>query len=137
MDNPHRLRRGQSLKIPRYEVKTAQKSGPAEAPVQVAQKLEIKVTQPETEQAQLVGPEVNNVTHPEPPQIAFTDASAESILFNKNRPAFTPVIFVAKNGKDYPVGVIQIDFDETQFGFIEARYWSCPAGSLSREKWSG
>jgi len=119
MDNPHSLRRGQILKIPKYEVQTDEKSGPAEAPVQVAQKLEVKVAQPETEQAQLVGPEVNNVTHPEPPQIAFTDASAESILFNKNRPAFTPVIFVAKNGKDYPVGVIQVDFDETLSHFAD------------------
>jgi len=112
MDNPHSLRRGQRLKIPKYEVKTAEKSGPAGTPVQVAQKLEIKVTQPETEQAQL-GPANNNATHPKKPQIAFTDASAESILFNKNRPAFTPVKFVAKNEKSYPVGVIQIDFDET------------------------
>jgi len=112
MDNPHRLRRGQNLKIPRYEVKTAEKSGPAEAPVQVAQKLEVKVTQPETEQAQ-VGPANNSAPHLGKPQIAFIDASAESILFNKNRPAFTPVKFVAKNEENYPVGVIQIDFDET------------------------
>jgi len=112
MDNPHRLRRGQSLKIPRYEAKTAEKSGPAEAPVQVAQKLEVKVTQPETELAQ-VGPTNNSAPHLGKPQIAFIDASAESILFNKNRPAFTPVKFVAKNEENYPVGVIQIDFDET------------------------
>jgi len=114
MDNPHRLRRGQKLKIPQYETvaQVNQDMGPAQLPIQVAQKLEVKVTQPTTKEA-LVGPANNGDTHSKTNQIAFTDASAESILFNKNRPAFTPIKFVAKNKQDYPMGVIQIDFDET------------------------
>jgi len=110
LKNPNSLRRGQSIKIPIYKV--AEKANLSEAPTQVAKKLEVKVTQPEPEKVRL-GPENGNNASQDPPQIAFVDASAESVLFNKNRPAFTPVVFVAKNKKNYPVGIIQIDFDET------------------------
>lgn len=103
MKNPNNLRRGQIIKIPTYKV--VQKVNLSETPIQVAQKLEVKITQPE--------PEKGNNTSQEKPQITFTDAPAELVLFNKNRPAFTPVKFVTKNKKNYPVGIIQIDFDET------------------------
>jgi len=110
MKNPNRLRRGQSLKIPTYKV--IEKTNLSEEPIQIAKKLEIKVTQPEPDKVRL-GPETGNNSSHEKPQTAYIDASAELVLFNKNRPAFTPVKFVAKNEKNYPVGIIQIDFDET------------------------
>ena len=110
MKNPNRLRRGQSIKIPTYKV--IEKTNLSEEPIQIAKKLEIKVTQPEPDKVRL-GPGTGNNSSQEKPQTAYIDASAELVLFNKNRPAFTPVKFVAKNEKNYPVGIIQIDFDET------------------------
>ncbi|TDJ51742.1 MAG: LysM peptidoglycan-binding domain-containing protein [Nitrospina sp.] len=110
MENPNNLRRGQIIKIPTYKV--VQKANLSEAPIQVAQKLEVKITQPEPEKVRL-DPENENNASQEKPQITFTDASPELVLFNKNRPAFTPVKFVTKNKKNYPVGIIKVDFDET------------------------
>lgn len=115
MDNPHSLRPGQRIKVPKpgtdFEVKLAM----------AATKKEMAANPPKLKvQMNEIQPGENTIVASTTP--IEKDAQVETVLsnlvrdagqLNKNRPAFRPVKFVTEKHNDYPMGLIKIDFDET------------------------
>ncbi len=115
MDDPHSLRPGQRIKVP--------KPG-TDFKMQLASAASTNASQPETPKIEV---QMSGVQSDENTIVASTteplekNAEVEKALsnlasafqINKNRHAFRPVKFVADNEEDYRMGLIKIDFDET------------------------
>ena len=80
LNNPNSLRRGQKIKIPIYE--PPEKTNSTKTLIQIAKKLEVKVSQPELKKVQK-GPETDNNASQENSESGVAYVSAEPALFNK------------------------------------------------------
>jgi len=115
MDDPHSLRPGQRIKVP--------KPG-TDFKLQLASAVSTKGSQVETHKMKV---QMSGVQSDENTIVASAteplekNSEVEKVLsnlanvfqINKNRHAFRPVKFVADNVEDYRMGLIKIDFDET------------------------
>jgi membrane-bound lytic murein transglycosylase D len=142
MDNPHSLRPGQRIKVPKpgtdFKLQLASAMATKESQVE-ASKIEVQsdenaivasITE-STEESQSEAPkmeiQMGGVQSDENTVVASTTEPLEkgsevekalsniasAFQLNKNRHAFRPVKFVSDNVEDYRMGLIKIDFDET------------------------
>ncbi|MDH5761574.1 MAG: LysM peptidoglycan-binding domain-containing protein [Nitrospinota bacterium] len=115
MDDPHSLRPGQAIEVPKpgtdFEVQLASAASAKETPAETP-KLEVEMSEVETGENTVVA----STTEPleKSLKVETTLSSfAETFQMNKNRHAFRPVKMVSDNAEDYRVGLVKIDFDET------------------------
>jgi membrane-bound lytic murein transglycosylase D len=115
MENPHSLRPGQRIKVP--------KPG-TDFKLQLASAVAIKESQTETPKMVV---QMSGVQSDENTVVASTTEPLEkgsqvekalsniasAFQLNRNRHAFRPVKFVSHDVEDYRMGLIKIDFDET------------------------
>lgn len=111
LTNPHALRVGQMVKVPKdpnmIEAKlAAQKTAPAEK-----EKLEVTVKQV------AVKPETPDVKKENEGETILASAGVQE--FNTDRPAFRPMRFIPRMEGEYPIGIARVDFDETLSHFAD------------------
>ena len=127
MEDPHSLRPGQRIKVPKpgtdFKLQLAS-AVTAEEPSVVVPTIEIPVNGVETPKMEI---QMNSVQSDEKIIAASTAENLEkvskvglalsdianSFQLNKNRHAFRPVKFVSHDVEDYRMGLIKVDFDET------------------------
>lgn len=115
MENPHALRPGQRIKVPKpgtdfntllASVAEAVKESPVETP-----KMEVQLGQVQSSEATVVASTSEPLEKSSEVEKVLSDL-VSSFQLNKNRHAFRPVKF-ADSEEEYRVGLIKIDFDET------------------------
>ena len=142
MDNPHSLRPGQRIKVPKpgtdfklqlasamatkesqveapkMEVQSdanpiiASITGSTEEPQTEAPKMEIQMGGVQSDESTVVASTTEPLEKGSAVEKALSNI-ASAFQLNKNRHAFRPVKFVSDNGEDYRTGLIKVDFDET------------------------
>ena len=115
MDNPHALRPGQRIKVPKSGVDfTTQLASAAliKEPQMKAPKMEVQMSEVQSDESTVVASTAEPIEKTSKVEEVLSELVNEFQL-NKNRHAFRPVKFVANNEKEYRVGLIKIDFDET------------------------
>jgi membrane-bound lytic murein transglycosylase D len=115
MDDPHSLRPGQHIEVPKpgtdFEVQLASAASSKDTTAEPA-KLKVEMSEVEAGENKVVA----STTEPleKTSKVETTLSSfAEASQMNKNRHAFRPVKMVSDNAEDYRVGLVKIDFDET------------------------
>ncbi len=142
MDNPHSLRPGQRIKVPKpgtdFKLQLASAVAIKDSPVE-ASKIEVQSDENaivasiigSTEESQTETPkmeiQMGGVQSDENTVVASTTEPLEkgsqvekalsniasAFQLNRNRHAFRPVKFVSHDVEDYRMGLIKVDFDET------------------------
>ncbi|NIQ03702.1 MAG: LysM peptidoglycan-binding domain-containing protein [Nitrospinaceae bacterium] len=115
MDDPHALRRGQRILVPKpgtdFELKLAQALKAKNNGTKTA-KLDVKVESAKAEKSTVTASTVETLD--EGSKVSAKLAKyTDNISINKNRPAFRPIKIAARTQFDYPVGLIKVDYDET------------------------
>jgi len=115
MANPHSLRSGRRIKVPKpgtdFEAKlasAAKKKTQTETP-----KMEVQMAGVQSDENTVVASTAEAVDKTSNAEATLANLIVDSSPFNKNRPAFRPVKFVAESNGEYRVGLIKVDFDET------------------------
>lgn len=123
MTNPHSLRPGQRINVPKpgtdFEVKLARAANKPQKQTD-AQKMEIRMNGVQSDESTVVASTSQTVNDESKIETAIQDLTPVSNEINKNRPAFRPMKFVADTEK-FQVGLIKVDFDETLSHFAD---WS-------------
>jgi len=117
MDNPHSLRPGRSIKVPKpgtdFEAKLASAAVNKKTET-IVPKMEVQMSGVQSGENTVVASTAESVD-----TNSQVDASLASLLmnsrdFNKHRSAFRPVKFVSDtDDEEFRVGLIKVDFDET------------------------
>jgi len=117
MDNPHSLRPGRSIKVPKpgtdFEAKLASAAVNKKTGT-IVPKMEVQMSGVQSGENTVVASTAESVD-----TNSQVDASLASLLmnsrdFNKHRSAFRPVKFVSDtDDEEFRVGLIKVDFDET------------------------
>jgi peptidoglycan lytic transglycosylase D len=115
MENPHSLRPGQRIMVPKpgtgFKLQLVS-AAPAKEPPAETPKMKVQMNGVQSDENTIVA----STTEPleknsEVGKVLSNLVSAFQI--NRNRHAFRPVKFVADNEEEYRMGLIKIDFDET------------------------
>jgi membrane-bound lytic murein transglycosylase D len=115
MDDPHSLRPGQRLQVPKpgtdFKTQLASAASASEPQVKPA-KMEVKMGGVQSDENTIVASTSKSLDeNSEVEKVLSNLASAFQI--NKNRHAFRPVKFAADSEEEYRMGLVKIDFDET------------------------
>jgi len=140
MDDPHSLRPGQRIKVPKpgtdfklllasavsqpenpnqvSDVQTegnaiiASITGPTEESLTETPKMQIQMSGVQSDEATIVASTSEPLEKNSEVEKALSNI-VSAFQLNKNRHAFRPVKFVSHNEEDYRMGLIKVDFDET------------------------
>jgi len=115
MENPHSLRPGQRIKVPKpgtdFKLQLASAVATKESQTETP-KMEVQMSGVQSDENTVVASTTEPLQkNPEMEKVLSNLAGVFQI--NKNRHAFRPVKFVSDNEEDYRMGLIKIDFDET------------------------
>ena len=116
MDNPHSLRHGRYIKVPKpgtdFEAKLASAAAKKKSGT-IVPKMEIQMSGVQSGENTIVASTAESLDKNSPVEASLAHLVMDSSEFNKHRPAFRPVKFVAEANEEYRVGLIKVDFDET------------------------
>ena len=115
MKNPHALRPGQRIKVPKsgadFMTQLAS-AAPAQGLEVDTPKMEVQMNDVQSSENTIVASTAEAVEKTSEVEKVLSNLVSEFQL-NKNRHAFRPVKFVADSEEAYRMGLIKIDFDET------------------------
>ena len=115
MEDPHSLHPGQQIKVPKpgtdFKLQMASATQAPDTPL-AAPKMEVQMNEVQSNEKTVVASTAEPLQKStEANQVLSNMVSAFQL--NKNRHAFRPLKFASKNGEEYRIGLIKIDFDET------------------------
>lgn len=115
MDNPHALRRGQRIKVPKpgtdFKTQLASAASVNQSSTEKP-KMAVQMSGVQSDENTIVASTSEPLEKASQVEKALTNLSG-AFQLNKNRHAFRPVKFVADSEEEYRMGLIKIDFDET------------------------
>ena len=115
MDNPHALRRGQRIKVPKpgtdFKTQLASAASVNQSSTETP-KMAVQMSGVQSDENTIVASTSEPLEKASQVEKALTNLSS-AFQLNKNRHAFRPVKFVADSEEEYRMGLIKIDFDET------------------------
>lgn len=116
MDNPHSLRPGRYIKVPKpgtdFEVKLASAAAKKKSET-IVPKMEVQMSGLQSGENTVVASTAESVDQNSKVVASLAHLVMDSGEFNKHRSAFRPVKFVAEADEEYRIGLIKVDFDET------------------------
>ncbi len=116
MDNPHSLRPGRYIKVPKpgtdFEAKLASAAAKKKSGT-IVPKMEIQMSGVQSGENTVVASTAESLDKNSQVEASLANLVMNSSQFNKHRSAFRPVKFVAEADEEYRVGLIKVDFDET------------------------
>jgi len=115
MDDPHSLRPGQRIKVPKpgtdFKLQLASAASTKGSQVET-HKMKVQMSGVQSDENTIVASATEPLEKGSEVEKVLSNL-ANVFQINKNRHAFRPVKFVADNVEDYRMGLIKIDFDET------------------------
>lgn len=111
LTDPHSLRIGQVVKVPKDPEMVQAKLAIEEKKPVAEPQLEVTVKQ--------VAVKPDGLVEDKPEAGETILASSEGLPFNTDRPAFRPMRFIPRMEGEYPIGVAKVDFDETLSHFAD------------------
>jgi membrane-bound lytic murein transglycosylase D len=116
MDNPHSLRPGRYIKVPKpgtdFEAKLASAAAKKKSET-IVPKMEVQMSGVQSGENTVAASTAESVDKNSKVETSLVNLMMDSGEFNKHRPAFRPVKFVVEADEEYRVGLIKVDFDET------------------------
>lgn len=115
MDNPHALRRGQRIKVPKpgtdFKTQLASAASVNQSSTETP-KMAVQMSGVQSDENTIVASTSEPLEKASQVEKALINLSS-AFQLNKNRHAFRPVKFVDDSEEEYRMGLIKIDFDET------------------------
>jgi membrane-bound lytic murein transglycosylase D len=115
MENPHSLRPGQHIKVPKpgtdFKMQLASAASANKTQTETP-KMEVQMTGVQSDENTIVASTSEPLDKNSEVEKVLTNL-ASAYQLNKNRHAFRPVKFVDDSEEEYRMGLIKIDFDET------------------------
>jgi len=116
MVDPHSLRPGQRIKVPKpgtdFKLQLASAVSATETQIETP-KMTVQMSGVQSDENTVVANTAESIEKPSEMESVLSNL-ASAFQLNKNRHAFRPVKFVSNNEEEeYRVGLIKIDFDET------------------------